>query len=226
MKLPFLELAFCFIPLLVFYLLLLFFKKGYKAFTGLFALLLGLLSVIPIAALQLFLDKTGLFSATSLFSLFLEVMIVNGLVEESIKMGFEWFLPSKNVDLSVFMCYGILAGFSLGCFETVIYLISGYEKITLRLFTAVALHAGCAGLSSIFVYSAKKSHLKIMPFIYAFVLHGVYNYFAGFDTWLWYFSLAVLAAVFIELRVRYNSVKNDLNTDEEGQTKEKVLDKK
>ena len=103
----------------------------------------------------------------------------------------------------------MLSGLALGCFESVIYLVSGYENIGLRLVTAVMLHTACAGLGGIFVWSVKNKRTKVLPFIFAIILHGVYNYFAGFSTSIRWFSIVIIVLAFIECRSQAVSVSSE-----------------
>lgn len=203
----FVSIAFCFIPLIAFFICLILLSKHFNFFKGLFACLIGLFSVVPIAAIQFVLDANHLFSATSLGAVLLESIILNGLIEEAIKMGLLFLVPHKKVQLSEFFCYSLLCGLSVGCFESVIYLISGYEHVGLRLITAVIIHLACTGLGGLFVYSIKNKSviqgLKITPFMLAVVIHGIYNYFAGFSGPIKYFSFGVILFALIECRICY-----------------------
>ena len=78
--------------------------------------------------------------------------------------------------------------------------------------TAVVLHALCAGLSGIFVWSVKQKKRNILPYAFAVIFHGLYNYFAGFkmNVPFFYFSFAVLAFALIECRVRYVRLNEQL----------------
>lgn len=89
-----------------------------------------------------------------------------------------------------------------------VYLISGIEHLEIRMLTAVIIHAACAGLSGLFVYSIKNGSTKVLSFILAILLHGIYNYFAGFkmDSFFFWFSLVVVLVSIVECRIRYRSL--------------------
>ena len=198
--------AVCFIPLVAVFICFVLLVPEFKTKWGLLACLLGLLAVIPIAAFQFLIDTYKLLPATSLGLVLLEALILNGLIEESLKMGLLFIMPAKKINLPSFFACALLAGLAVGCFESVIYLISGYENIGLRMVTAVVVHTSCSGLSGLFVYSVHRKPIHVMPFIYAVVLHGIYNYFAGFTTAIRYFSIAVILFTLIECRIWYKNM--------------------
>ncbi len=195
--------ALCFIPLLTAFLCFALLAKDFKIGKGLLACILGIIAVVPIAALQFFLDSRNVFSASGPASILLSALILNGLIEESIKAALLCAMPSKRVQ------YSILSGLTLACFESLIYLISGYENIRLRLFTAVLIHVACAVLDGLFAFSLRRKKPDVAPFLYAVVLHGLYNYFAGFGEHSPYFpiSFAVIAFAAIECRIHYKKAE-------------------
>lgn|SRR5574344_168598 len=248
----FASVAICFIPLVAFFICVKLLVPQVKISWGLISCLLGLCAVIPIAAIQLFLDKIKFFTTTSLASVLLQALVLNGLIEETIKMLLLFILPAKKIGLSeeprkylpAFFTYALLSGLSVASFESLIYVISGYQNIGLRMATAVVIHTCCAGLSGLFVFSthlkkmatskttsskkqsapaakskrtAKKSandtvslspRLRVIAYIFAVLLHGVYNYFAGFNTSIKYFSFAVILFALIECRVQYKAISD------------------
>lgn len=201
------SIAICFIPLIAVFICFAILIKKFKTSWGLLSCLLGLISIIPIAAVQLFLDKSQLIKVTSLGAVLLEDLVLNGIVEESIKMGLLFILPAKKTNLKTFFVYSILCGLSVGCFESLIYLISGYENIGLRMITAVVIHLTCTGLCGLFVYSVRNKIVHVKPLIIAILFHGVYNYFAGFSSSIKYFSYAVILFAIIECRLCYKTLQ-------------------
>ena len=69
--------AVCFIPLIAIFVCLAMMIKNFKVPYGLLSCLLGLLSIIPIAAVQLFIDKSGVLKVTTLTSVLLEAIVLN-----------------------------------------------------------------------------------------------------------------------------------------------------
>ena len=76
--------ALCFIPLIAMFICIAVMAKGFKLWKGLLACILGLAAVIPIAIMQLFVG--ALISAKNLQGSLISAIVVNGLIEESIKM--------------------------------------------------------------------------------------------------------------------------------------------
>ncbi len=182
--------------------------RDFKIKFGIISLLLGLFAVLPIAAIQFFIELAFHMEARSLPSIMFRDILINGFVEETIKMLFLFFLSSRKLSLEGFFACSILSGISLGCFETLIYFISGVQKsIELRLLTAVIIHACCTGLAGLFVYSIKTKCTRLYPYVLSVCLHGIYNYFAGFrmTSFFFYFSILVVLVALVECRVRYRS---------------------
>lgn len=180
------------------------FKVRYAAI----AAAVALAAVVPIVAVQFFIEKAGLISPQSLFSVLIKSLLINGAVEETVKMLLLFFFPYRKMRLKVFFACAVLSGLFLGCFETAMYIIAGIQNLELRLVTAAVIHASCAGLSGLFVYSVRNGGIKAYPFILAVVLHGIYNYFAGFkmNSFFFWFSVAVVLVSVIECRIRYRSM--------------------
>ncbi|MCR5763032.1 MAG: PrsW family intramembrane metalloprotease [Treponema sp.] len=202
--------ALCFIPLIAMFICIALLAKGFKVWKGLVACLLGLAAVIPIAIMQMFVG--GLLSAKNLLGVLISAIIVNGLIEESIKMLFLFLLPSKNTRESLFFLYSMLSGMALGCCETLFYLISGFDSLGLRMITAVIIHIACGALDGLFVYGIKTKKLNFSPFFFSVMLHGIYNYFAGFgqNSLYFYLSFAVILFGIIECRVQYIKIRDSL----------------
>jgi RsiW-degrading membrane proteinase PrsW (M82 family) len=194
----------CTIPLAALFVCMAILVEGFSVRRGIFSVLLGILCVAPILLLLEFFDSFP--SAKSLAGIFFRSVVISGLIEESAKALTMISIPYRKNTLKTFFCYAVLTGASLGCFETLIYSV-GYEKFEFRILTAVVLHASCAGLSGIFVWSAKGGRAKIFCFVLAVVLHGIYNYFAGFrrGSFFFWFSFVVVLISVVECRIRYRS---------------------
>lgn len=203
--------ALCFIPLAVVFLSFALLTKRFKVWQGLLACVLGMIAVVPIAIMQFFLLSKNFFAANSLLAILISALVINGIVEETMKMGLLFLFPVGEMKLKLFYKYCILSGLTLGCFESLIYLISGFQEIGLRMFSSVLIHIVCAVFDGIFVYGVKHWHFRIAPLSYAIILHGIYNYFAGFGEGpFFYISFAVIAFAVIECRITY--LKNTTDT--------------
>jgi len=196
----------CFIPLITAFICVRLLVTGFKWTYGIRACLLGLVSVAPIEAILFFLGYLNM-SYTSL-QLSVSTIIIYGLVEELIKMLMMFLFPSKKIDLKTFIVYGALVGLSFACFEDFVYLVSGFSNLSHRLITAGIIHVTATMLSSIFVYSIKNKRVQVLPFIFAVLMHGLYNYFSIMPHPYSLFAIAVIAFGVIECRARYISYKN------------------
>lgn len=203
-----------FVPLVVFLVVFCLAVPGFKVRYGLASALVGLFSLIPIVVVQYFVLKLPDFTDHSLVEALVTVMVFNGLVEETVKMFSLLLLPHRKTGFGAFLAMSLISGLALGCFETVIYLFSGYQNIQIRSLTAVAMHSLCGGLSGIYVWTwrnpverdgGKKVPL-VMPFVLAVVLHGIYNFFAGFNGLFWWFSVVAILMAALECRIWYRQV--------------------
>ena len=120
--------------------------------------------------------------------------------------------------LAEFFSCAVLSGFTLGCFETIVYSLAGTGTAPLRMVTSVIVHGSCAALSGLFVFSCRHKSPRAFSYIFAVILHGVYNYFAGFDmsSPFFYMSFAVIAIAVIECRTRYINERKNLLPQEES----------
>lgn len=206
-----------FLPLAAFLVIFCLAVPGFKLRYGLASTLVGLFSLIPIVVVQYFILRMPIFSGNTLLSALITVMVFNGLVEETVKMLSLLLLPHKKIGFGAFFAMSLVSGLTLGCFETVIYLFAGYQNIQIRSLTAVVIHSFCAGLSGIYVWtwrhpaerSGGKKGSLITPFVLAVVLHGAYNFFAGFSGIFWWFSVVAILMAALECRIWYKKVAGD-----------------
>ena len=210
-------LAVCFIPLIAIFLIFVILINGLKLRYALWACILGLLAVLPIAFVQHFVMKLPLFTTVTVASLLLTAVLFNGVVEESVKLLFLVLLPQKRLPLAAFFACALLFGLALGSFESVIYLMrriqnsalptgasAAYKLVLVRMATAVLIHTFCAGLSGLCLWTGSAKKRRLLPFVYAALLHGVYNFFAGFTTGYRYFSIIAILFAALECRIWYS----------------------
>ncbi len=198
-----------FVPLVVFLVLFCLVVPGFKVRYGLASTLLGLLSLVPIVIIQNLVGGLPVFTANTMISALITVMVFNGLIEETVKMFTMLLLPHRKPGFAAFFAMAFICGLSLGCFETIIYLFSGYHNIETRTLTAVLMHSFCAGLSGIYVWTWRNPVEKpdgtrspmVMPFVLSTLLHGVYNFFAGFGGWFYWFSIVAIIMSALECRI-------------------------
>lgn len=220
----------CFVPLI---LSIIIFSTGYKLKLThqLIAVLLGLAAVLPISFIQYFIpDLSGLFRSPILFSL-IQSLIIYGLIEEAFKALLLLPLSHKAYDenngLQAFLLLSFVMGLSLGCFESVVYYFDHlqianskgatllYGQIAVRIFTSDIIHMMCTGLCGLFIFNCRKKSCRISFFVIAVLLHGIYDFFAGFSTSsnLRWFSVAVVLMAIAECRIKYSSLQNPDHKD-------------
>ena len=216
----------CFVPLILAIALFSFAFK-IKITHQLIAILLGLAAVLPISFLQYFIpDFSALFKSPILFSL-IKSLLIYGLIEEAFKTLLLLPGPHKLYDEANqcrdFIFLSFIMGLSLGCFESVVYYFDHlqiansrgatllYGQIAVRIFTSDIIHLTCTGLCGMFIYSIRHKERRISLFITAVVLHGIYDFFAGFSSTsnLRWFSIAVVLMAIAECRIKYTSMKNN-----------------
>lgn len=212
--------AFCFIPLIIAVLVFTFAFK-LKFSHQLIAILLGLVAVFPISFIQYFLPGLPFLNNSPVLKILLESLILYGFVEELLKMLLALPLPHKNYTTLNFLLLAFIMGLALGCFESVVYYFEHLQKanakgaqllygmIAARIFSSDIIHMCCMGLSGLYIYSKrlKKSHISY--FIYAVLIHGVYDFFARFPNNLKWFSLAVVLLSIVECRIKYTVLQKD-----------------
>lgn len=207
-----------FIPAAIFFVLAVLLNKNLKIRYCLIAGLLGLITVLPTSLIQFYILSLPVFTAYTFASVMITAILFNGLIEESMKMLFLCLIPQKKQVLSTFFCCVLLYGLTVGGFESVIYIIKkfqeiqrqGHQEIVVqllidRIFTAQAIHVFCTGLGGLYIWNFRHNKKNIMPFVYAVLLHGIYNFFISFNSV--YHWLAIVAILFaaVECRIFYVS---------------------
>lgn len=192
----------------------------------LFACLLGLLAIIPSFILQVLLPK---FQFSHPLWFLLHAIFVTGLIEEGSKALAFWFFPVKflsrkkslrendledgekkskrffKTQAGALVFYAFFLGLSFGLYELIVYFISGVGFLSLRFFTTVIFHALSAVLDAFFIVSWKKKKLWLSPFIFSVLMHGLYNFFASFTGFIWWFSIFVLVLTFLQMIYVYKA---------------------
>ena len=208
----------CFVPLVVAVLV---FALSFKIKVGhqLIAVLLGLAAVLPISFIQYFLPDLPFLTGVPLVKTLLKSLILYGLVEELIKMLLAIPLPHKEYSELDFLLLAFVMGLALGCFESVVYYFDHLQKasargaellyglIAARIFSSDVIHMCCMGLGGLYIFSKRQRNPKFSYFVLAVIIHGVYDFFAGFSNGLRWFSIAVVLLAAIECRIKYSALK-------------------
>lgn len=208
----------CFLPLIIALVIFTFWVK-LNFFHQIVAVLIGLLTVIPISFIQFFLPDVPFLLQFPLWNTLFKSLVIYGFVEELIKMFMTVLLPHKKSSTLQFLFLAFLMGISLGCFESVVYFLDHlqkanakgaqllYSQIFMRIFTSDIIHLTCAGLGGLFVVSCRQKKVKVSIFVFSVILHGFYDFFAGFANFFKYFSFIVILLAIVECRIKYLSLK-------------------
>jgi len=199
-------LVWCVLPLILLIVCSVLFIKDLSVRVVLIGIVAGILPVVPIMALQLVVFPAFRSLEVLLVTRLLSALILNGLIEESIKFLCLLLFLRKQKTRSNMVATGAIAGLTLGSLEAVMYFAGGFEHIILRLMTAALIHTFCAMLSALCIDSFAAKTKKIMPFILAVLVHGVYNFFAGFNGGFWWFSVAAILFGAVECRIWYTRI--------------------
>ena len=213
----------CFVPLILVIALFTFVYK-LKLMYQLIAVFLGLIAVLPISFIQFFLPELPGVGFSPILHALLKSLLLYGLIEELFKTLILIFLPHKNLSESTeardFLQLAFVAGLALGCFESVVYYFDHlqiansrgatllYGQIAVRIMTSDVIHMTCTGLCGLFIYSCRKAPRHTSFLIIAVLLHGIYDFFAGFANDLRWFSVAVVLMAIIECRIKYSALTN------------------
>lgn len=212
----------CLVPFITTFLLLAILVPGISISREFLGMLAGLVAFIPIVILQFFFfGRLQKFMQTNLFLSIIHSLIFFGLIEEGVKATSLLILKSRGESLRNFFAYSILAGMTLGCFESVVYLLatfgtrpqvsSGFLRmIFLRMTTSLAIHTLCAGLGGLCIFYSKNIRRNFSPLVFAILIHGIYDFFAAFDSPLKYFSVALILLAALECRIFYLRVRENL----------------
>lgn len=205
MDMIYLQIFLCFLPIILSGIILPFCIKTLNFKRICFALLLGILSFIPIVISQFFLFRLDIFTRKTISWIFLTCLICNGFIEETFKMLFLNLAckkaPKPTIDKSSFLGIGVLSGLTLASFETLIYFITGSTNIILRICTAVLIHGSCSLMSAIFIWERKRNNSFSFMYFFAILIHGLYNFFASLPGKFWYFSFSVIIFAIIHLTI-------------------------
>ena len=210
----------CFIPLIAAFLIFVFALKQ-KAGQLCIAILLGLAAVLPISVIQFFLPSLNMLTSMPILREILKSLLLYGLVEEILKCVFILPLPKKDKSAFDFLLLAFTMGLALGCFESIVYYLDHlqlannrnatllYGPIFARIFSSDIIHMTCTGLCGLFIYSIRNKKTCITSLLSAVFLHGLYDFFAGFQNGLRWFAIASILLAIAECRLKYGAVAGD-----------------
>jgi len=201
------------------------FTLGFKIKAGhlCIALLLGLVAVLPISVIQFFLPSLNILTEYPILRAILKSLFLYGLVEESLKCVFILPLPKKDKGPLEFLLLAFTMGLALGCFESIVYYLDHlqmannrsaslmYGSIFARIFSSDLIHMFCTGLCGLFIYSIRAKASRITCILSAILVHGIYDFFVGFQNGLRWFALFAILLAIAECRLKYNAIANPEN---------------
>lgn len=211
----FLAIAVCFVPLFIGILIAIIFIKECRIAHTFLSVVLGFFAIFLIILVRTLVnDLVGFISPSTMnaFYAFLISTLFFAFIEESVKMLFCTLLPKAKIDFSAFTTNCIIFGASIGCFETVLYLVTGYDTL-FRLCTAVIIHIACAVLSGYYIWALHSKIKFIRPYLFSIVMHGLYNFFAGQNNNLSWISIVIILLAIHSARLYYNIIKEKAKTN-------------
>ncbi len=216
----YLGIVLCFVPLLACFLITTFCFKV-RIPHQLIAILLGLITVVPIAFIQYFLPPIPFLDNYPVLKVLIKSLLLYGLVEELVKTLLIFPLPHKNYSEFNFLMLAFVFGAAIGSFESVVYFLDHlqlahlhggeplYSLIFLRGFSSDIIHITCTGLCGLFIYSIHNQKPKLNIIIAAILIHGIYDFFACFQNNLRWFAIPVILLAIAECRIKYTSLQNN-----------------
>ena len=214
-------LAVCFVPLLAIYLCMLIIVPKFNFGIGMWSCFWGIFVSAILGLIVVLFEQTSIFIASSSKVFFIKCLLFAGLFTELLKALALSLIPSKKTSLPAFISYSALCGMTVGCaFCFYILRIQGFQSsskgVVLNLIVSCSVHILCAMLDGLAIYSLKNKCFRILPFLFAVLFGGMYNYFKGFNDFRSWFSLAVASFALLEVRLRYVSLKEILAEKTKG----------
>ena len=150
--------------------------------------ILGFISVLPAILIEMLLSNF-ISSKNQLLTIIIRAFIIAGLVEEGIKLKtvMLFALPNNNFDeITDGIVYTITASLGFAVFENIFYSFGPFSVLIIRGITAVPLHAIASGIMGYFIGKSKfgDPNLKYKGLIIAVLIHGFYDFFLFYGSWL------------------------------------------
>ncbi len=215
------SLGLCFAPL---FLCFIFFKIFSKInfLTELISCITAMFAVLFISFVQFLLSYSipKLTAAdNTVLSWLLKPLFVNGLIEEGLKLLFLIMIPRKKTEFAHYFMASFLFGIAFGCFESAVYFLQYlqlaklkgaeliYHLIFARMFSSVFVHAFCAGLLGLFIWSIKEKRADFLSLAIPIVTHGLYDFFVSQPSRIRWFFIPTILVLILESRIRYEKIK-------------------
>ncbi|MCR4736334.1 MAG: PrsW family intramembrane metalloprotease [Treponema sp.] len=207
---------------MIIYFFILWFGVKIKPLSLLLTCLLGLVAVLPTSLIQYgvsFLNIPAI-NQNSLVYSFVKSILIYGLIEEVNKCFFMFFVPKKELDNLKILLVGMFFGLSLASFESCVYYLDHlqmatsrgaemlYVQIFVRIFTSDVIHLTCAGIGCLFVANIKEK-VRISYLFTIILIHGLYDFFAGFTNKLHLFIIPIILLACLECRIKYKNLEEE-----------------
>lgn len=166
--------------------------------------LLGALTIIPAATMELAVDENGLNANYPTGRLFFYAVFVVGFAEEFFKFLVLRFYMYRHKEFDEpydGIIYGVAVGMGFAAVENIMYVAQGGLSVgLLRMFTAVPGHAIFGVILGYYTGLAKfkekrgaRTGLIFFGFVLAMLTHGLYDFFLVYDeSALFFFSFLIL----------------------------------
>ncbi len=150
--------------------------------------IIGFISVLPAILIEILISQF-LPQRSQLPGILLKAFIVAALVEESIKLKtvMLFAFPNKNFDeVTDGIVYTITASLGFAVFENIFYSFGPVSTLILRGVTAIPLHAIASGIMGYYIGKSNfgNPNLKYKGLLYAVLIHGSYDLFLFYGSWL------------------------------------------
>ena len=148
----------------------------------------GFISVIPAIIIEMLLSWF-IPDSSQISNILIRSFISAALVEEYIKyktVGL-FALPNKNFDeIADGIVYTITASLGFAVFENIFYSFGPVSTLILRGLTAIPLHAFASGIMGYYIGKSKfgNSNLRYKGLAIAVLIHGFYDFFLFYGSWL------------------------------------------
>jgi len=174
----------------------------------------GFISVLPAILIEMLLAYF-IPDRSQLFNIIFRAFIIAALVEEGIKLKtvMLFAFPNNNFDEAADgIVYTITASLGFAVFENIFYSFGPISTLLLRGITAVPLHAIASGIMGYYIGKSKfgDQKLKYKGLAIAVFIHGFYDFFLFYGSWL---PVLIIPLLIISGRVLLKLYKSALQND-------------
>lgn len=179
----------------------------------LFSFVLGILSVIPAIALEIFSDTIFANRGNNIFQTALYAWLGIGLIEEGCKYLFIRFFAYRSKSFNEpfdGITYSVMVAMGFATIENVMYVIDGgYGVGILRMFTAVPAHAAFGVIMGYYLGLEKtegKKRFGIAGLLVATTFHAAYDFFliADYIPGMW---IGAVLSLYFGIRFSLRAIK-------------------